>query len=72
MIKSIYLMIAFITPSGQPTLVDGWYPLEIATMERCEIGRARVENYIRNVMGIPEQFVDVKVVCAEIETGKKL
>mgnify|MGYP000019757101 CR=1 FL=1 len=40
MIKSIYLMIAFITPQGDPTLVDGWYPLEIATMERCEIGKA--------------------------------
>jgi hypothetical protein len=43
----IYLLtVIFFNLDGEPYTRDGWHPIEVPTIERCERGKARIEEHI--------------------------
>jgi len=40
------LTILFLNLTNEPVLLDGWHPIELPTLERCEKAKVRVEEYI--------------------------
>ena len=50
---------------GEPSIIDGWYPFEVPTMERCEAGAENVREYLDTLMkdgGIPD-YTRFEVTC---------
>lgn len=43
--EQIILAVFFII-NGEPTLVDGWYPLSYSNRDDCVIGQTRVEQQL--------------------------
>lgn len=61
--KTIFLIVVlFYTHDNVPVTVDGWYPLQVPTLKRCEIGKARIEEYIA-LTGLPDKYSRVEVSC---------
>lgn len=56
--KTLYLItVIFFNTLGEPVILDGWHPLEVSTMERCEEGAENVREYIDMLMrdgGLPD------------------
>ena len=45
--KTLYFItIVFFDIYGKPYYEDGWYPLEVPTLERCEAGADRAREYL--------------------------
>ena len=64
--KTFLLIVVFYNTFGQPTIIDGWQPLQVPTLERCEAGKANIENYISQ-SGLPESLLSFSVHCVEQE-----
>lgn len=43
------LTVIFFDSQGEPYLRDGWYPIELPTSDRCEAGKARIEQYLEEI-----------------------
>jgi hypothetical protein len=64
--KTLYFItIMFFNASGDPVMVDGWYPLEVPTLERCEASAKRVEEYLQAMTkdGKISNFSSFEVTC---------
>ena len=43
----IYLLtVIFFNLNGEPYTRDGWHPIEVPTIERCEKGKQNIEEFI--------------------------
>ena len=63
------LTIFFINLANEPVMLDGWYPLELPTVERCEAAKKRIEEYI-DLMIEDDQIryiTGYEVSCTEIK-----
>lgn len=67
--KLFFIVVAFITADGEKLLIDGWYPLEVSTLERCEQGKERVDNYIKETFKFNDVIVDYSVTCEQVEVS---
>lgn len=67
--KTFFIVVLFFS-NGQPTMIDGWYPYEVPSRERCDVGVERIEDYITNVIGLPEEVERVSVYCKEVINGQ--
>lgn len=64
--KTLYFItVIFFNTLGEPVILDGWHPLEVPTMERCEAGAENVREYIDMLMrdgGLPD-YTRFEVTC---------
>lgn len=67
----IYLLtVIFFNLNGDPYTRDGWHPIEVPTLERCEAGKSRIEEHIDASIA-DGGFRDIsgyEVVCVEKES----
>jgi hypothetical protein len=64
--KTVFLVILFITNSGTETLKEGWYPREQPDIETCETRASFMEEYMKANEGIlPPDIKDFKIFCIE-------
>ena len=40
------LTILFLNLFNEPVMLDGWHPIELDTLEKCETAKVNVENYL--------------------------
>ena len=61
------LTVFFITLDGDKVILDGWHPIEVPTLERCEKGKQNIEEFIDAVIldGGLSEFTDYEVTCEE-------
>ena len=45
-VTKFFITIIFFNMAGEPYYEDGWYPLEVPTLERCEAGAENVREYL--------------------------
>lgn len=72
--KTLYFItIIFFNASGDPVMVDGWYPLEVPTLERCEAGAKRADEYLREITkdGLLVDYTGFEVNC-EIKQSQEI
>lgn len=50
---NIFLAVFFII-DGKPTLLEGWMPLEMKSIELCETRKAFLENQLNTIYSKPE------------------
>jgi len=65
-----FLIVVLFYMNGQPMIIDGWYPYEVPSRERCDAGVENIQNYITNVIGLPEGADRVSVMCKEVISGQ--
>ena len=58
----VLLAIIFLV-QGEPTIVEGYFPLEMESREYCEMRKDFTEAYLATVPGMPE----FRVVCGTQE-----
>lgn len=46
----IFLVIVFFNALNQPMYLDGWYPMQMKSIEQCERARDFAHNYIETLM----------------------
>ena len=67
----IYLLtVIFFNLNGEPYTRDGWHPIEVPTIERCEKGKANIEEFIDASIA-DDGFTDIsgyEVLCVEKES----
>lgn len=54
--SSIFLAVFFIV-DGEPTLLEGWMPLEMKSMEICKIRKDFLKNQLETIDSKPEYLV---------------
>lgn len=62
----IYLLtVIFFNLNNEPYIRDGWHPIEVPTLERCEKGKQRIEEFIEaaKLDGGFQDISDYKVQC---------
>ena len=69
--KTFMLIITFFLEDGSAVYLDGWYPLEMPSLESCLIGKQRNEEYIGGPLELPEQVTGYTVDCIEKETQQQ-
>ena len=52
-VTNIFLVVFFII-DGEPTLLEGWMPLEMKSMEICETRKAFLENQLNTLYSKPK------------------
>ena len=67
--KVFLIVVTFFTADGQALFIDGWYPFEVPTLERCEQGRRRVDDYIKETFKFNDVIVDYSVTCEQVEVS---
>lgn len=55
------LIAVFFIINGEPTLVEGWYPMQLPSMEVCEEAKILVEQQLEHMTG------DSVVFCGTVE-----
>jgi len=64
--ETFLLILIFYTAQGHPTIVEGWHPMAIPSLERCESGKQNIQDYIDQA-GLPERFIEYSVHCVKKE-----
>jgi hypothetical protein len=65
-VTKYFITIIFFNIVGEPVILDGWYPIEVPTLDRCEDGAERANEYIATLMKdgfIPADYTGFEVTC---------
>jgi hypothetical protein len=64
MIKTFFIIILF-NVGGHDLYMDGWYPYEVDSLERCEKGAENIrKGFIEDRESIPDEVLNIKVSCS--------
>ena len=61
-----FITVIFFNTVGEPVILEGWHPMEVPTLERCEIGAERANEYIGTLMKdgiISTDYTGFEVIC---------
>lgn len=61
----IFLVIIFFNTLNQPVYLDGWHPMEMESLEKCERAKKFAQNYLKSMLldYQIENITGVEVTC---------
>ena len=64
-----FLVVMWITITGEQIVLDGWHPIVIDNEERCQVAKQNLEEYVDRTKLINQldNIVDVSVECIIIK-----
>jgi hypothetical protein len=61
-----FITVIFFNTVGEPVILEGWHPMEVPTLERCEAGAENANGYLGTLMKdgiIPTEYTGFEVIC---------
>lgn len=67
MLKVFIYAVFFAAPSGEPTMVKGWYPFEVPSMEACTNAYDTVSPQLERTVSVNDSLGSYEAGCIKAE-----